>query len=103
VQCVDEIPQNVLMFAAKQGRQIPHQTQVGLDGAALALDGGILDLQVGRAFASTVNSSARPSRLACRRLRRGAWRSARCPRCWRGEDERQSEKREHGPIRPSVR
>ena len=35
-------------MSADERRQIPHRTKVGLDGATLALDRGLLDLEVGK-------------------------------------------------------
>ena len=43
----NEPPQDGLVVGAKQRRQLAHRTKVGLHGATLALDGGLLDLQVG--------------------------------------------------------
>jgi hypothetical protein len=41
------VPEHVIVFGARQGRQIFDRPQVSLDLPALALDGGLLDLQVG--------------------------------------------------------
>jgi hypothetical protein len=39
--------ERILIAGANQRRQIANRAKIGLDGAALALDGGLLDLQVG--------------------------------------------------------
>jgi hypothetical protein len=43
----DEIPNHVIVLGAQQGRQIFDRPQVSLDLPVLALDSGLLDLQVG--------------------------------------------------------
>ena len=44
----DEPPQDRLVVGADERRQIFDRPQVGLDSAALALDRGLLDFQVGK-------------------------------------------------------
>jgi hypothetical protein len=39
-----EYRKHVIVLGAKQRRQVPRRDQVGLDGAVLALHGGLLDL-----------------------------------------------------------
>jgi hypothetical protein len=39
----DKPPQHHLVSLAEQGGEIFHRPEIGLDGAALALDGGLLD------------------------------------------------------------
>jgi hypothetical protein len=40
--------EDILVAGADQRCEIPHRTKIGLDDATLALDGGLLDLQVGK-------------------------------------------------------
>jgi hypothetical protein len=63
----NEPSEDCLVLGADERRQIPHRAKVDLDHAALAIHSGFLDLQVGKALASTVSLSARLLRLACRR------------------------------------
>jgi hypothetical protein len=44
----DEIPEHALIVRAQERCQVSNRTKIGLDGAPLALDGGLLDLQVGK-------------------------------------------------------
>jgi len=79
----NEPPQDRLVVGADERRQIPHRAQIGLDSAALALDGGLLDLQVGedlrlnRDLVGKVVALGLPPFVGggC-----GAWRSATCSR-----------------------
>jgi hypothetical protein len=43
----NEPPQDGLVVGAKQRREVTHWTEAGLDLPPLALEGGLLDLQVG--------------------------------------------------------
>jgi hypothetical protein len=55
----NEPSQDGLIVGAKQRRQIPHRTKIGLDCTPI--------FKSARTFVSTVNLSARLLRLACRR------------------------------------